>query len=129
MNNLFAISVKGVLSLNDRFLLRQNERTEWELLGGKLEKSDRSCERRLAEEFLEESGVAIKVVRHLEPWLYEIGIRNIIILPFICEPLSVPNALSEEDGASLGWFTDAELETLRIPRGYLCSIRDRKSVV
>lgn len=33
-----AVSVKGIVSIDGNFLLRQNERNEYELLGGKLEK-------------------------------------------------------------------------------------------
>lgn len=59
----FRVSINGVLKLNNKFLLRKNERGEFELLGGRLEKSDISFEHCLKTEFLEESGIDIKVLK------------------------------------------------------------------
>ena len=49
-----SVSVKGVIKKNNSFLLRKNERDEYELLGGKLEKDDINLRDRLKKEFLEE---------------------------------------------------------------------------
>ena len=43
MTDQFAISVKGILEVNGKLLLRKNERLEYELLGGRLEKGDPSA--------------------------------------------------------------------------------------
>ena len=56
-----SVSVKGVIKKNNSFLLRKNERNEYELLGGKLEKDDINLRDRLKKEFLEESGIKITV--------------------------------------------------------------------
>ena len=46
-----SVSVKGVIKKNNSFLLRKNERDEYELLGGKLEKDDINLRDRLKKEF------------------------------------------------------------------------------
>lgn len=123
MSDLFKISIKGVLVVDKRYLLRKNERNEWELLGGKLEDTDESPENRLIQEFLEESGIAIKINRQLEPWLYEIGATNIIILPFDCDAIKIPDELYDQDGGTLHWFAEEDLKTLNMPQGYFSSIK------
>lgn len=121
--NRFAVSVKGVLMHNDYCLLRKNERQEYELLGGRLEKNDLSAERRLSIEFIEESGVKIEVVKNLEPWLYEIGLRNIIIVPYECKALDIPQLLVDEDGGTLHWIHKDEISGLYMPQGYKDTIK------
>lgn len=116
------VSVKGVVQLRDRFLLRQNERAEWELLGGKLELSDASLAERLLTELREESGIDAEIIRPLEPWLYSIGRKQRIIIPFCCRPVNVPPLLHDADGGSLAWISRADLKQLPIPLGYLDSI-------
>lgn len=39
---MFKVSVKGIIKKNGMCLLRKNERSEYELLGGKLEYTDDS---------------------------------------------------------------------------------------
>lgn len=118
MGDRFGISIKGVLEYNGNVLLRKNERHEFELLGGRLEKGDPSAEYRLVTEFGEESGIGIEVLEHREPWLYEIGLKNIIIVPFICKALSIPETLVDEDGGTLHWMSADEAFTAFMPQGY-----------
>lgn len=72
MNNKFLISVKGILVYNQKLLLRKNQRNEFELLGGKLEKNDIFFEKRLIEEFQE------KVVLHLKGNILKISLIMLI---------------------------------------------------
>ncbi|MCM1286895.1 MAG: hypothetical protein NC240_01195 [Clostridium sp.] len=114
----FGVSIKGVIEIDGKLLLRKNERCEYELLGGRLEKGDASAEFRLITEFKEESGIKVEVLGFKEPWLYEIGLKNIIIVPFICKALSIPDILIDEDGGTLHWVDKNEVETVFMPQGY-----------
>ena len=118
----FSVSIKGILELNGQLLLRKNERTEYELLGGRLEKNDTSAEKRLITEFIEESGINVEVCLHREPWLYEIGLKNIIIVPYVCKALSVPEQLVDEDGGTLHWVSANDIQSCFMPQGYIDSI-------
>jgi 8-oxo-dGTP pyrophosphatase MutT (NUDIX family) len=121
----FPVSIKGILYENGNYLLRKNERNEYELLGGKLEFSDETFEQRLHEEFLEESGVEIQFEAIREPWLYMISEENIIIIPFICSSMKkYPKKLYDNDGGTVGWIKRDELDTIHMPYGYKDSIRD-----
>jgi len=122
MTDQFAISIKGILEVNGKLLLRKNERREYELLGGRLEKDDRSAEQRLITEFTEESGIKIAVLAQREPWLYEIGLKNIIIVPFVCKVQEIPEILIDEDGGTLHWLYPNEAAASFMPQGYKDSI-------
>jgi len=114
----FSVSIKGVLEVDGKLLLRKNERHEYELLGGRLEKEDTSAEYRLVTEFCEESGIKIEVLEQREPWLYEIGLKNIIIVPFVCKALNIPETMEDEDGGTLHWIDEAKVEDIFMPQGY-----------
>lgn len=117
-NEKFGVSIKGVLKKDGKYLLRKNERNEYELLGGRLEKDDLCPQDRLEIEFIEESGIKIQVGDFCEPWLYEIGYSNIIIIPYICEAMEIPEKLYDEDGGELEWVVEEEINAIFMPQGY-----------
>lgn len=119
----FSVSIKGVLEVNGKFLLRKNQRREYELLGGHLEKEDQSAELRLIAEFAEESGIQIEVLEHREPWLYEVGSKSILIIPYTCRALHIPDILTDEDGGTLHWLSAEEAEASFMPHGYKDTIK------
>ena len=96
-----SVSVKGVIKKNNSFLLRKNERNEYELLGGKLEKDDINLRDRLKKEFLEESGIKITVNKELEPWFLNINGDKVLIIPYICNIDYIPSVLYDQDGGEL----------------------------
>lgn len=120
----FSVSVKGILYQNGKYLLRKNQRNEYELLGGRLESNDQTPEERIIREFMEESGVEVKVETHREPWLYEIAKKNIIIVPYVCTALNYPNQLVDNDGGTIHWIEREMLDTINMPYGYIDSIRN-----
>ena len=119
----FGVSIKGVLEVNGKFLLRKNQRLEYELLGGHLEKEDSTAEQRLITEFEEESGIQIVVLEHREPWLYEVGSKNILIVPYLCSAVHIPDVLTDQDGGTLHWLSAEEAAASLMPQGYKDTIR------
>jgi ADP-ribose pyrophosphatase YjhB (NUDIX family) len=119
----FQISVKAVIVRNGEYLLRKNERKEWELLGGRIENLGESLEHRLRTELLEESGITIDIREPREPWLYNMGnARTVIIAPYYCRAINVPTVLEDEDGGEVSWHAKKDLEYLNMPDGYFDSI-------
>ena len=114
----FGVSIKGILEIDGKLLLRKNERKEYEFLGGRLEKSDISAQERLITEFKEESGIHIEVLSQMEPWLYEIGLKNIIIIPYRCTAIHIPDILLDEDGGTLHWISQKDIDHIFMPQGY-----------
>ena len=119
----FSVSIKGVLAYGGKLLLRRNQRSEYELLGGHLEKEDQTPEQRLIAEFAEESGIRIEVLEHREPWLYEVGSKSILIVPYTCRALCIPEVLTDEDGGTLHWLSAEEAAAAFMPQGYKDTIK------
>ena len=117
-----SVSVKGVIKKNNSFLLRKNERNEYELLGGKLEKDDINLRDRLKKEFLEESGIKITVNKELEPWFLNINGDKVLIIPYICNIDYIPSVLYDQDGGELYWVKGRNINKINIPKGYLDTI-------
>lgn len=125
MNLEIPVSVKGILNVNNKYLLRKNKRDEYELLGGKLEQTDQSTVERLIQEYKEESGIEITVHELRHPWLYKIGKEQTLIVPYICTANNIPDVLFDEDGGQLDWINEADIEALNMPMGYKDTIRNR----
>ena len=122
------VSVKGVaVGAGRRVLLLENERSEWELPGGRLETAgDDSPEQALEREFREETGWEVRAGPLIEggTWIYEpIPGRRILIITYGCAVLTpdrVP-VLSHEHHR-LGLFTGPQAARLAMPERYKLSI-------
>ena len=120
---MFKVSVKGIVADKGRYLLRINERGEYELLGGKLERADKSLADRVKQELVEESGVVVEPAEAREPWFYVIGGRPVLIVPLLCTVVHVPARLFDQDGGRLEWVEPARLGSIKLPASYVDSIR------
>jgi len=123
-NDVFSVSIKGILYHEGKYLLRKNQRNEYELIGGRLDINDNCPEERLKKEFLEEAGANVNVLSLRNPWLYIISQKNIIIVPYLCELVSIDEEHEDLDGGIIKWIPVEELNTIFIPYGYVDSIRN-----
>jgi 8-oxo-dGTP pyrophosphatase MutT (NUDIX family) len=123
----YPVSVKGVVLRGAEVLLLRNERDEWELPGGRLERgeSPREC---VAREVTEEVGWSVEAGPLLDAWVYRIESagRDVLILTYACRehddvPRAVPQVSHEHRQARL--FHVDDLGELPMPEGYRRSIR------
>ncbi|MFJ1795357.1 NUDIX hydrolase [Kitasatospora griseola] len=120
----FPISIKGVvLDPDGRVLLLKNERQEWELPGGKLER-DEEPEQRVETEIREESGWTASAGPLLDVWMYEpLPGRQVFIVTYGCTATDAhqPPIVSHEHKEA-GLFHRHEVPGLVMPQGYKDSV-------
>lgn len=124
----YPVSVKGVVLRDARVLLLRNERDEWELPGGRLERGESPPEC-VMREVTEEVGWSVEAGPLLDAWVYRIESagRDVLILTYGCRergdaPRAVP--LVSHEHREAGLFHVDGLGALRMPEGYRRSIRD-----
>ncbi len=118
------MSIKGVFFKQGRVVLLENERSEWELPGGRLELGE-TPEQCVVREAEEELGIAVEVAALLDCWVYEVlpG-RSVVIVTYGVRPCDEGQALRmSTEHRRLGLFDVTELEGLPMPEGYRRSIR------
>ena len=114
------VSVKGVvLDSQKRVLLLRNERSEWELPGGRLEVGE-TPEVCVTREVCEESGWQVEVGPLLSVWVYEpIPDRHVLIITYGCHSHGADSTpvLSTEHN-DIGLFDQGQIAGLVMPQGY-----------
>jgi 8-oxo-dGTP pyrophosphatase MutT (NUDIX family) len=118
----FPVSVKGVLVEGGRVVLLLNERDEWELPGGRLERGEDpvAC---LKREFAEELGAEIVADRVLDCWLYQVlpG-KEVLIVTYAVRRVDRREFRVSREHRKFGAFAVGELRGLAMPEGNRRSI-------
>jgi 8-oxo-dGTP pyrophosphatase MutT (NUDIX family) len=118
----FPVSVKGVAVQDERVLLLENERAEWELPGGKLELGEdpRAC---VVREISEEAGWQVTAGPVLDCWQYHISEgQDVVIVTYGCHVASTTPPMISNEHKRAGLFTHGDVLDLNMPDGYKRSI-------
>jgi len=115
------LSVKGILGPPGRVALLLNERDEWELPGGRLERHDVSPEACLAREIEEELRLVADVGSLVHSWRYEpLPGRYVQLVAYRCRLVGEwPDTLAHShEHHDVGLFLLEDLEAINLPQGY-----------
>jgi 8-oxo-dGTP pyrophosphatase MutT (NUDIX family) len=125
----FPVAVKGVLIRDGNVVLLRNERDEWELPGGKLERSE-SPEQCLAREVAEELQLDVVPESILDSWVYTIipGV-DVLVIAYGCVESSQDKAVLSDEHKELRWFPLAEINDLNMHEVYKESIRSWQHIL
>ena len=85
------ISVKGIVFENRGVWLRKNERKEWELPGGKVDKGEQP-ERAVVREIKEELGFKVEVEKIVRAYIYKVKSspdekEGVLVISYLCKLL------------------------------------------
>lgn len=130
------ISIKGIIFENNAVWLRKNERNEWELPGGKLDKGEQPAET-VIRELREELGFETKVVDIIQAYLYVIKASKdestgVLVVSYLCKILRKFGRFEVQGEAGLAEFQKFPIEQvskLNMPQFYKEAIfkaRERK---
>jgi 8-oxo-dGTP pyrophosphatase MutT (NUDIX family) len=119
------ISVKCIVFEDGKVWLRKNERNEWELPGGKLDKGEQP-EQTAIREAQEELGVTVKVGQPVGATVYTIRVsadekRGVFVIAYICEFVERLGDVEHEGEAGKAEFKSfslGEVANLNMPNFY-----------
>lgn len=124
------ISVKGIVFENGKVWLRKNERNEWELPGGKLNKGEQP-KQTVTRELEEELGFKTKVLDIVQASVYTISAstdesKGVLVVSYLCKILEKKGGF-ELDGeagkAEFKKYSLKEVDNLNMPAFYKEAIR------
>ena len=122
MAPMFPVSVKAVVISEGGVILLKNERDEWELPGGRLERGE-TPEQTVVRELDEELGADIQVEALIDCWVYQVGGKEVLILSYSASLENDPDTLAiSSEHQDWGRFGFDELKRLNLPDGYRRSI-------
>lgn len=133
---MIPVSVKGLVIENGKVWLRKNERDEWELPGGKLERNEQP-EETVLREMAEELGYEVVVRDILQTHMYTIKesideYDGVLIVTYLCDvvkKIGEFELIGEGGSAEFKQFAANELDTLNMPDFYKASILKAFSLV
>lgn len=118
----YPVSIKGIISYNEKLLLLKNERNEWELPGGKLELNEEPKEC-LKREIFEEVNIEVKVKNIIDSWIYRVfDDVHILIITYGCYEIKNDKFMISNEHSEGKWFGIQEIEGINMPEGYKNSI-------
>jgi 8-oxo-dGTP pyrophosphatase MutT (NUDIX family) len=122
-DRLWPVSIKGVVFVANKVVLLLNDRGEWELPGGRLEKGE-TLEACLTRELNEELGCAVAVNKLLLAEVLEVvpG-KLVLILAYHCLLPSLVAAFKlSEEHKEVRLFSISELSQIPIPEVYVKAV-------
>lgn len=120
---MYPVSIKGVLFVGRQVVLVQNDRSEWELPGGRLEIGE-TPEKTLAREFEEELSIRVETLCIIDCYLFEVvPSKQVFIVTYGCRLQGKFEPTLSVEHTAFGLHALDALDRLPLPAGYKRSIQ------
>ena len=113
ISEMFPVSVKSILIDDQRVLLIKNERDEWDLPGGKIEKNDNVIET-LIKEVKEELNITIDNYNILQAQKYLFRKQEIIVVTYFSEITNEDPIILSFENIDYQFFSYDKLNELKL---------------
>jgi 8-oxo-dGTP pyrophosphatase MutT (NUDIX family) len=125
----FPISIKGVVVRDGKVLLLKNERSEWELPGGRIDPGEDHAQT-LTREFLEELSVDVAVGRQIDSYLFEVTPgEHVHIVAYGCTLVGEYTPRVSHEHTEHGLWPVDRLSEINLPDGYRRAVEKWAEVV
>lgn len=123
-----AVSVKAALRCGDKWVLLRNDRSEWELPGGRIDPGDSSLEEAVRRECREELGLDVEVGELVDSWLFEVlpG-RRVVIVCYAATAVDGARPVISPEHTAVSLVATDQLDNIALPIGYARAIRKLSS--
>ena len=114
LSDHFPVSVKAVIREHNKVLLLLNERGQWDLPGGKLEKKG-DIEITLVEEVKEETNLSIKIGALIYLKKHLVYRTEVIVAIYKAENTGIDPIYISHEHFKYNFFEPAEIEKMNVP--------------
>lgn len=126
------VSVKAALWASDGWVLVKNDRDEWELPGGRIDRDDQTLADTLRRECREELGVDVTVGELVAAWLFEVvpGRRVTVVCyaATLADPSAASSLVVSDEHLDVRIVPLGALDALALPGGYAQALRRAASM-
>ena len=112
--DVFPVSVKALIKDQDRYLLLQNERGEWDFPGGKLE-TGATFAQTLLEEVLEETNLKVDLENLCYLEQHKVNRSWVVVAVYLAKINSASAVQISHEHMEYGFFTKEEVKELSTP--------------
>lgn len=113
LSDSFPVSVKAVIREHNKVLLLLNERGQWDLPGGKLERNS-DLESTLIKEVKEETNLNIKLGPHIYLKKHLVYRTEVIVVIYMAENTGIEPICISHEHFRYNFFEPAEIEKINV---------------
>jgi ADP-ribose pyrophosphatase YjhB (NUDIX family) len=114
LSDTFPVSVKAFIKDQDRYLLLQNERGEWDFPGGKLE-TGATFGQTLMEEVLEETNLKVDLENLCYLEQHKVNQSWVVVAVYLAKINSASAVQISHEHMEYGFYTEEEIKSLHTP--------------
>ena len=123
ISDKFPISIKAIIIDDNKVLCLKNERSEWDLPGGKIEFNE-DIENCLIREIKEETNLSVENLNILKPLNLKFNDVSVMVLIYSASISCDSPIIISHEHSEYNFFSKSEIKNLNLPENYKNLIED-----